>query len=94
MIVDRLSRGECGAGDLTKLLGLNQSTVSRHLGVLRAYGIIDDRREGGIVIYTLLTPCVVNFLSCATQVLKESRPFQPPRSNHKKGPSISTRSGI
>jgi ArsR family transcriptional regulator len=72
-IVERLSRGECSAGDLTRLVGLDQTTVSKHLAVLRAHGIIEDRREGNVVIYRLLTPCVVNFLSCATQVMKEAR---------------------
>lgn len=73
MIVDRLSRGECSAGELTQLVGSDQTTVSKHLAVLRAHGIVEDRREGSVVIYRLLTPCVVNFFSCATQVLKESR---------------------
>ncbi len=70
MIVDRLSRGECGAGELTRLIGLDQTTVSKHLAVLRAHGIVDDRREGSAVIYRLLTPCVTQFFSCATQVLR------------------------
>src|SRR5512140_1867544 len=73
MIVDRLSRGECSAGDLTRLIGSDQTTVSKHLAVLRAHGIVEDRREGSVVIYRLLTPCVTNFFSCASQVLKESR---------------------
>ena len=73
MIVDRLSRGECSAGELTRLVGSDQTTVSKHLAVLRAYGIIEDRREGSLVIYRLLTPCVTNFFACATQVIKESR---------------------
>jgi ArsR family transcriptional regulator len=73
MIVDRLSMGDCSAGDLTRLVGLDQTTVSKHLAVLRAHGIVEDRREGTVVIYKLMTPCVVNFLSCATQVLKERK---------------------
>lgn len=73
MIVDRLSRGECSAGELTHLIGSDQTTVSKHLAVLRAHGIVEDRREGSVVIYRLLTPCVTNFFSCATQVLKELR---------------------
>jgi len=73
MIVDRLSHGECSAGDLTRLVGSDPSTVSKHLAVLRSYGIVEDRREGSVVIYKLLTPCVMNFFSCATQVLKEAR---------------------
>ncbi len=73
MIVDRLSRGECSAGELTRLIGTDQTTVSKHLAVLRAHGIVEDRREGSVVIYTLLTPCVMSFFSCATQVLKDRR---------------------
>jgi len=70
-IVDRLSRGECSVGELTQMIGSDQSTVSKHLAVLRSHGIVNDRREGNVVYYTLLTPCVMNFFSCATQVLKE-----------------------
>ncbi|MCX6543432.1 MAG: metalloregulator ArsR/SmtB family transcription factor [Acidobacteria bacterium] len=70
-IVARLARGECSAGELINLVGSDRTTVSKHLAVLRAHGIVADRREGNSVFYTLLTPCVVNFVSCATQVMKE-----------------------
>jgi ArsR family transcriptional regulator len=70
-IVDRLSRGECSVGELTDLVGSDRSTVSKHLAVLRAHGIVNDRREGNVVYYTLLTPCVMKFFTCATQVMKE-----------------------
>ncbi len=71
MIVDRLSRGECSVGELRDLVGGDLSTVSKHLALLRAHGIVEDRREGTTVYYRLLTPCVCNFFTCATQVLKE-----------------------
>ncbi len=71
IIVDRLSKGECSVGDLTDLIGSDRSTVSKHLAVLRAHDIVLDRREGNVVYYKLLIPCVMNFFSCATQVLKE-----------------------
>ncbi len=70
-IVDRLSRGECSVGELTDLVGLDRSTVSKHLAVLRSHGIVEDRREGNVVYYMLLTPCVMNFFSCARQVINE-----------------------
>jgi ArsR family transcriptional regulator len=70
-IVDRLSRGECSVGELTDLVGSDRSTISKHLAVLRAHGIVLDRREGNVVYYTLLIPCVMNFFSCAAQVLRE-----------------------
>ncbi len=71
MIVNRLGRGECSVGDLRKIVGGDLSTVSKHLALLRAHGIVEDRREGTTVYYRLLTPCVCNFFVCATQVLKE-----------------------
>ena len=70
-IVDRLSRGECSVGELTELVGCDRSTVSKHLAVLRAHDIVLDRRDGNVVYYTLLTPCVMSFFSCASQVLNE-----------------------
>src|SRR5487761_1490357 len=71
MIVDRLSRGECSVGELRDLVGGDLSTVSKHLALLRAHGIVEDRRQGTTVYYRLLTLCVSNFFTCATQVLKE-----------------------
>jgi ArsR family transcriptional regulator len=70
-IVERLSRGECSVGKLTDLVGSDRSTISKHLAVLRAHDIVLDRREGNVVYYTLLIPCVMNFFSCATQVLNK-----------------------
>lgn len=71
IIVDRLSRGECTVGELQEIVGTDMSTVSKHLAMLRAHGIVEDRRQGTQVYYRLLTPCVCNFFTCATQVLKE-----------------------
>lgn len=70
-IVDRLARGDCGVAELTELVGSDRTTVSKHLALLRAHGIVRDRREGSAVHYTLLTPCVTGFFSCATQLLEE-----------------------
>ncbi len=69
-MVDRLSAGEASVGCLTALVGLDQSTVSKHLAVLRAHGIVADRRAGNMVFYRLLTPCVLDFFACADRVLR------------------------
>ena len=71
MIVDRLSAGEASAGELTELVGSDPSTVSKHLGVLKAHGIVEDRRQGTTVFYRLVTPCVADFFSCTTRVLSQ-----------------------
>jgi len=70
-IVDRLARGECNVSTLTKMSGLDPSTVSKHLSMMRSGGIVRDRRKGNAVYYRLLTPCVLKFSACAAHVLKE-----------------------
>lgn len=70
-IVHRLSKGECCVCELVEIVGTDQSTVSRHLARLRAAGIVESERHGKHVRYRLLTPCVLSFLSCATQVANE-----------------------
>jgi DNA-binding transcriptional ArsR family regulator len=69
-IVHRLSAGESCVCDLVTLVGTDQSTVSKHLAVLRDAGIVDAERRGQHSFYRLVAPCVVNFLTCAEDVLK------------------------
>src|SRR5690349_21519489 len=52
-IVALLSHGELCVCHLEAALDLNQSTASRHLGILRASGVVDCRREGTWVYYRL-----------------------------------------
>ncbi|MCK6537999.1 MAG: metalloregulator ArsR/SmtB family transcription factor [Polyangiaceae bacterium] len=53
-IIALLSHGELCVCHLQEALGLLQPNISRQLGVLRAAGIVEDRREGNWVYYRLL----------------------------------------
>ena len=72
-IVIRLAEGACTVGKLVSIIGGDQSTVSKHLAVLRSSGIVDDERKGQTVEYRLVIPCVVEFLNCATKVIHERK---------------------
>ncbi len=52
-IVALLSHGELCVCHLEAALDLNQSTASRHLGILKAAGVVDSRREGTWVYYSI-----------------------------------------
>ena len=52
-IVALLSHGDLCVCHIHEALGLSQPNVSRHLAVLRAAGIVDDRRDGKWVYYRL-----------------------------------------
>ena len=64
LIVDALGSGEHCVADLTKMVGLDMSTVSNHLSVLRSVGLVNDERRGTQVFYTLRSTCVLKILSC------------------------------
>lgn len=68
-MVDALAQQERCVNELTQMVGLDVSTVSKHLVVLKAAGIVRDERRGKQVFYTLRVPCVVNFFSCVESVL-------------------------
>jgi len=69
-IVDELSRSERCVCKLTEMVGADISTVSKHLSVLKACGIVEDEKRGAQVFYRLRTPCVLSFLSCVERVLR------------------------
>lgn len=71
-IVEQLSQGERCVADLTDQIGVDMSTVSKHLSVLKQAGIVADDKRGLQVWYTLRTPCVLNFFGCVEEVLIEN----------------------
>ncbi len=52
-ILNLLRDDELCVCDLFAVLGLPQSTVSRHLAILRRAGWVDDRRRGSWMYYRL-----------------------------------------
>jgi ArsR family transcriptional regulator len=70
-IIDFLEDGEQCVCDIAEHVGAQRSNVSRHLSVMLKAGVVDCRKEGLKMIYSLKTPCILNFLSCVTEVLRE-----------------------
>jgi len=70
-IVDFLENGEQCVCDIARHVGAKRSNVSRHLAILLNAGIVDHRKDGLRVVYSLKTPCVIGFLSCVCNVLRE-----------------------
>ncbi len=76
LILDVLREGEMCVCDLTRLLGVDQSTVSRHLAVLKGAGLIGDRKDGSSVYYRLLVGCLEGFFNCIEKVLTQAHQRQ------------------
>jgi ArsR family transcriptional regulator, cadmium/lead-responsive transcriptional repressor len=71
-IVRRLAEGEARVVDLTRSLGLAQSTVSKHLACLRDCRLIDYRVQGRQSFYSLTRPELINVLRSAEALLAET----------------------
>jgi DNA-binding transcriptional ArsR family regulator len=71
ILVDALSKGDRCVCELQPLVGIDQSTLSRHLSQLKRAGIVSERKEGVKVIHHLETPCILKAFDCAEKVLQQ-----------------------
>lgn len=89
-IVEVLRDGELAAGTIQERLGIEQANLSQHLAVLRSRQIVQTRKEGNQVFYSLRNRMLVKVLdlmrryfqanlSDAIQMLAEIDSKVPPR---------------
>ena len=78
-ILQDLRDGELTAGEIGARFPISGPSVSRHLGVLKAAGLVRERREANRIHYSLveerLALCVGGFLSavCPEQIVLRYR---------------------
>lgn len=79
-ILSDLSGGELSAGEIAANFTISGPSISRHLSILRAAGLVTERRDANRIFYSLvpdrLAVCVGSFLSavCPEQfVLRQRR---------------------
>jgi len=69
IMISELRKGQKSVGDLVRITALPQAVVSRHLAVLRERGIVDARREGTSVFYSLSDPRVCDACDIVQEIL-------------------------
>lgn len=62
MLLCQISQGEKNVSTLESLTGIRQPTLSQQLGVLRADGVVQTRREGKQIFYRLHDPHIESLL--------------------------------
>jgi len=72
LILETLDERERCVCELTELVGADQSTVSKHLAVLKQAGLVEDRKEGVMVYYRVKVCCLQGFWDCIEGVLAEN----------------------
>jgi len=71
VILDALAGGEQCVRELQRVLGIDMSTVSRHLALMKSAGILADRKEGQQVFYRLRWPPILDLLDVVESVIQE-----------------------
>jgi ArsR family transcriptional regulator, virulence genes transcriptional regulator len=71
IIISELRHGEKSVGELVEVLQSAQAVVSRHLAILRHRGVVQARREGLNIYYSLTNPRIVEACDISRQILLE-----------------------
>lgn len=76
-ILDVLRTGEACVCHIEATLGYRQAYISQQLMVLRAAGLVEDRRDGWNIYYRVIKPQVFSIIDAARAVNGESG-YNPP----------------
>ena len=68
-ILELLSERDRSVGELLPEIGIESSNLSQQLGVLRRAGVVDARKDGNTVIYSIASPDIAELLAVARKVL-------------------------
>jgi len=71
-ILELLSTGERSVGELIPEVGLESSHLSQQLGVLRRANVVQSRKVGATVLYSVADPRVFKLLQVAKSILSTS----------------------
>jgi len=73
MLLCQLSSGEKSVGQLEEALQLRQPSLSQQLGVLRSEGVVETRRDGKRIFYSVQDPKVMQLLKTIYDLYCENK---------------------
>jgi ArsR family transcriptional regulator len=76
MIIEALSKREHCVCELTDLAGADISTVSKHLALMKSAGLVEDDKRGQMVFYRLTCTCIMDFIACVENVVRQKAKAQ------------------
>ncbi|MGB4594002.1 MAG: metalloregulator ArsR/SmtB family transcription factor [Coriobacteriia bacterium] len=72
MVLEALRDGERSVSEIAAATGIPQATLSQHLSIMRAKGVVQARRAGSNVYYTLTSPKLLQAFDLITEVMREA----------------------
>lgn len=70
-IVEFLKNGEKNVGSIIKALRVQQSSLSRHLTILREAGILKSRQQGTVIYYDIENHDIYHVLRPIAEMLRK-----------------------
>ncbi len=70
-LLANLREGEKSSADLTEVLELDPSVVSRHLTFLRNVGLVNGRKEGATLYFSIASEDVFRIVEIATGIIRD-----------------------
>ena len=70
-VLELLSQREYAVGEMLPEVGIEATSLSQQLAVLRRAGLVTSRKEGSTVYYALTSPHVAELLAVARRILTE-----------------------
>ena len=67
LIINELAKSEQPVNELMRRLELKQSNVSKHLGLMREHGLVNVRRDGATIYYSLADSRIFTALNLLMQ---------------------------
>ena len=70
-LIDALADKDLCVCEMTELVGADQSTVSKHLAILKETGFLQMEKHGAMNVYSLRCQCLEQFFGCIESVLRQ-----------------------
>jgi ArsR family transcriptional regulator len=70
-IIHEIKDKKLSVKELTEMVGVDISTMSKHLDILKKNKIVKGEKVKNFVYYSLAIPCVLEFMNCAIKVINK-----------------------
>jgi ArsR family transcriptional regulator len=71
-ILDTIRNDEMTVSELIEKTGISQANLSQHLAILRSKGVVNTRRDGNNVYYSISDLKIIKAYDLISEVLKDS----------------------
>ncbi|MCD6113063.1 MAG: winged helix-turn-helix transcriptional regulator [Bacteroidales bacterium] len=70
-IIDAIKDKRMSVKELSEIVEIDISTMSKHLNILKNNKIIQGEKVKNFVYYRLAIPCVLEFMTCAVKTINK-----------------------